>query len=113
MLLDTELFDLVRQIPLGFDVDDEALAVEVIDEVGPGEHFLGEQHTLHHFRQTWMSRFMDTSTWEAWEAAGRPEPPVHAAERTRQLLATHEPAPLPAGVEHEISEVIARHADDR
>jgi trimethylamine--corrinoid protein Co-methyltransferase len=109
MLLDTELFDLVRQVPLGFDVDDEALAVDVIDEVGPGEHFLGEQHTLRHFRETWMARFMDTNTWEAWEVAGRPEPPEHAAVRAHELLASSHPVPLSDAAEERIREVIADH----
>jgi trimethylamine--corrinoid protein Co-methyltransferase len=113
MLLDVELFDLVRQIPLGFDVDDETLAVEVIADVGPAEHFLGEQHTLRHFRETWTSRCMDTSTWEAWEEAGRPEPPDHAAERVRELLATHEVLPLPPDVVRAIEEVMAEHGRDR
>ena len=112
MLLDAELFDLVRRIPLGFDVDDEALAVNVIDEVGPAEHFLGEQHTLRHFRETWTSRFMDTNTWEAWEAAGRPEPPEHASGYLRELLGSHQPAPLPATAEERIREVIAGHERD-
>jgi len=109
MLLDTELFDLVRQIPLGFEMDEEALAVEVIEKVGPGEHFLGERHTIRHMREAWMSRFMGTDTWEAWEEAGRPEPPGRAAERALELLASHEPEPLAPGVEERIWEVIAEH----
>jgi trimethylamine--corrinoid protein Co-methyltransferase len=109
MLLDTELFDLIRQIPLGFQVDEEALALEVIEKVGPGGHFLGEPHTLRHMREAWMSRFMDKDSWEAWEEAGRPEPPKHAAEHARELLATHEPTPLPSAAEERILEVIAEH----
>lgn len=113
MLLDSELFDLVRQIPLGFDVDEETLAVQTIADVGPAEHFLGEQHTLRHFRETWMSRFMDTSTWEAWEEAGHPEATDHAAERAREILATHEPLPLAPGIADRIEEVIAGDERDR
>lgn len=109
LLLDTEAFDLVRPIPLGFAVDEEALAIEVIERVGPGGHFLGEPHTLRHMRETWASRFMDRSTWEAWEEAGRPEPPDHARERARALLAEHRPTPLAPEVEAAIREVIAAH----
>jgi trimethylamine--corrinoid protein Co-methyltransferase len=114
MLLDTELFDLVRQVPLGFDADDEALAYDVIEKVGPGAHFLGEPHTLRHMREAWVSRFMDTNTWEAWEEKGRPQPPEHARERALELLASHEPTPLPPATEERISEVIAdRERDHR
>jgi len=112
MLLDTELFDLVRQIPLGFEVDEEALAVEVIEKVGPGEHFLGEPHTIRHMREAWASRFMGKDTWEAWEETGRPEPSSRAAERARELLASHEPEPLAPGVEERIREVIVEREHD-
>ncbi|GBC86343.1 hypothetical protein HRbin12_00330 [bacterium HR12] len=109
LLLDTEAFDLVRPIPLGIAVDEETLAVEVIEEVGPGGHFLGEPHTLRHMRETWTSRFMDRDTWETWEGKGRPEPPDHARERAAELLSTHEPAPLPPDVDARLREVIAAH----
>jgi len=109
MLLDTELFDLVRRIPLGFAVDEDALALEVIEKVGPGDHFLGEPHTLRHMREMWTARFMDTDTWEAWEEARRPQPPERAHARALETLETHEPVPLPAEAEARIREVIAEH----
>jgi trimethylamine--corrinoid protein Co-methyltransferase len=109
MLLDAELFDLVRRIPLGFDVDDETLAMEVIEGVGPGGHFLGEPHTLRHMREAWTSRYMDTDTWEAWEEQGNPQPPERALGRALELRDTHRPAPLPDGVPERIREVIAEH----
>ncbi len=112
MLLDAELFDLIRQVPLGFAVDEDALALEVIERVGPGGHFLGEPHTLRHMREAWMSRFMDKDTWEAWEEKGRPEPPEHAAERAHELLASHEPEPLDAAVDERIGEVITAYERD-
>ncbi len=113
MLLDAELFDLVRQIPLGFEVNEETLALEVIEKVGPGEHFLGEPHTIRHMRESWTSHFMDTDTWEAWEEAGKPQPPERAHARALELLASHEPMPLPPAVEERIREVIAEHERDR
>jgi trimethylamine--corrinoid protein Co-methyltransferase len=109
MLLDAELFDLVRRIPLGFAVDEDTLALEVIEKVGPGDHFLGEPHTLRHMREMWTARFMDTETWEAWEEAGRPQPPERAHARALETLETHETLPLDPAAEARIREVIAEH----
>jgi len=109
MLLDAELFDLIRRIPLGFAADAEALATEVIEKVGPGGHFLGEPHTLRHMREAWTSRYMDKDTWEAWEEAETPQPPERAHDRARELLDTHEPSPLSTEAEQRIREVIAEH----
>ena len=86
MLLDTELFDLVRQVPLGFEVDEETLALEVIEKVGPGEHFLGEPHTLRHMREAWTSRFMDKDT-VGGVGGGRPAAAARARRRARPRAA--------------------------
>ena len=109
LLLDAELFGLVRAMSLGVPDRDEDLAVEVIEEVGPGGHFLAQPHTLRHMREQWRPRFFDRDAWEDWEAAGRPDPRDRAREQAEQILAEHEPQPLPEHVEDLIVEVIARH----
>jgi trimethylamine--corrinoid protein Co-methyltransferase len=109
LLLDAELFGLARSMGEGITVSDDDLAVEVIEEVGPGGHFLAQPHTLRHMRGQWQPRFFGRDSWEDWEAADRPDPHDRARERAEQILAEHEPMPLPAGVEDQILEVIARH----
>ncbi len=110
LLLDAEIFGLVRAMTGGVEVSDEDLALEVIDEVGPGGHYLAQAHTLRHMRERWLPRFFGRDAWEDWEAAGRPGPAGRAAERARQILAEHEPMPLRVGVEDEILRVIETHA---
>jgi trimethylamine--corrinoid protein Co-methyltransferase len=109
LLLDCELFDLARGLSGGIVVDDEDLALEVIEAVGPAGHFLAEPHTLRNMRRRWHGNLMGTETWEEWEALGRPEPRDRARERARQLLAEHVPMPLPSGAEECILEVIEAH----
>ena len=109
LLLDAEIFSLVRSMSGGVADTDEDLAVEVIDEVGPGGHYLAQPHTLRHMREQWQPRFFGLDPWEHWEAAGRPEPRDRARERALAILAEHEPTPLQDGVEDAILGVIASH----
>jgi trimethylamine--corrinoid protein Co-methyltransferase len=109
LLLDAELFGLVRAMAEGFTIDDEDLGLEVIEEVGPGGHYLAQPHTLRNMRRLWQPRFFGREMWEDWEAAGKPEPRERARERLLRILEEHVPAPLPAGVEDRILEVIAEH----
>lgn len=109
VLLDSEIVDIVRSIEEGMGTNEEDLAVDAIDDVGPGGHFLAHPHTLRNMRGLWRSRFFDRGTWEQWEQAGRPEPRRRARERARQLVAEHRPMPLPDGVEQQLLEVIASH----
>ena len=107
MVLDAEIFGLVRHLAGGIDVDDATLAVDVIGEVGPGGNFLAEDHTIAHMRDLWQPRLFDRGTWEDWEAGGRPGARDRARERARSLLASHVPVPLPDGVAGELDAIVA------
>ena len=109
MLLDSEIFRILHRIAEGLATSDEDLAVDVIDAVGPGGHFLAEDHTLHHMRELWQTEFFNRDSWEDWEAAGRPEPKHKARERALRLIEEHEPMPLSDGVEDELLKVIDRY----
>jgi trimethylamine--corrinoid protein Co-methyltransferase len=107
MVLDAEIFGLLRHLAAGIAVDAETLAVDVIDEVGPAGNFLAEDHTLAHMRGLWQPRLFDRGTWEDWEAQGRPGPRDRARERARSLLAAHVPPPLADGVGEELDRIVA------
>jgi trimethylamine--corrinoid protein Co-methyltransferase len=110
MVLDAEIFGLLRHLAAGIPVSDDDLAVAAIGEVGPGGNFLAEDHTLAHMRQLWRPRLFDRGTWEDWEAAGRPEPRVRAQERVRALLASHEVPALADGLPAELDRIVAAFA---
>ncbi len=108
LLLDAELFDLVVAQLDGFPVSEEYLALEAIEEVGPGGHFLVDPHTLRHMRELWTARFFGRETWEEWEQAGRPEPRDRAREKARAILAEHTPLELGEELREELLGMIAR-----
>ncbi len=109
VLLDSELVDIIHSLELGLPVSDEDLAVEAIDDVGPGGHFLAHDHTLRNMRRNWRPRYFDRATWEEWEAAGRPSPRDRARERARSIVAEHRPDPLPEGTEEALLRVLEEH----
>lgn len=106
LLLDAEIFSLVRSMTEGVADADEDLALEVIEAVGPGGHYLAQPHTLRHMREQWQPRFFGRDAWEDWESAGRPQPPGRARERAIAILAEHRPTPLQDGAEDAILGVI-------
>jgi trimethylamine--corrinoid protein Co-methyltransferase len=104
MVIDNEIVDYALRFAQGIEVNDETLAVDVIDKAGPGGHFLGEKHTLKHFRERWMPR-LDVDSLETWEKEGIKSLGELAHEKVKEILATHKPAPLPEDVDREISRI--------
>jgi trimethylamine--corrinoid protein Co-methyltransferase len=98
IVLTDEILDMVKVSMGGVVVNDETLVVDMIDRVGPGGNYLAEDHTLEHFRNFWVPRFMDRSQLGAEFNSESVRSVTHCEdlvnEKTREILETHEPQPL-------------------
>jgi trimethylamine--corrinoid protein Co-methyltransferase len=108
LVIDNEIIDYALRFVEGFEVNDDTLAVDIIDKVGPGGIYLGEKHTVQHFRERWMSRLSDISSYETWEKQGSRSIDEVARGKVREILATHKVTPLPEDVEKEIGRILKR-----
>jgi trimethylamine--corrinoid protein Co-methyltransferase len=106
MLLDCEIFDLVRHMMTGIPIDEEQLALDVIHAVGPGGHYLAQKHTRRHMRDLWLPRFMDRRPYEAWMETGD-GPRAWAGAEARRILAEHEPELLEPQLAAELDRLAA------
>ncbi len=108
LIIDNEIIDYALRFVRGLEVNDETLALDVINKVGPGGIFLSEKHTLKHFRERWISRLSDIYSFETWEKGGSKPIDKVAKEKVKQILTTHKPEPIPEDVEKEISQILNR-----
>ncbi len=92
----------------GVDVSDEALAVDLIDEVGPDGQFLDSKHTLAHFRERWYPTLMDRDNYAGWQANGGKNLQERASERVQEILAEHKVEPLPEGAARALRDIVER-----
>ena len=108
MVIDNEIIDYALRYLEGLEVNDDTLALDVIDKVGPGGHFLGEKHTLQHFREGWMPEITDMETFEVWQGKGSKSIAQIAKEKTREILATHKVEPIPQDIQNEVSKILKK-----
>jgi len=111
-VIDNEIIDYALRFAQGLEVNDETLAIDVIDKVGPGGIFLGEKHTLKHFRERWMSRLSDIDSFETWQKKGSKSIADVAHEKVKEILATHKVEPIPEDIQKEISKILKRAEAD-
>lgn len=107
MLMDCEIFDLIEKMMRGITVDEESIAFDTIQAVGPGGNFLGQKHTTKHMRKRWVPQFMDRRTYEKWleEGDGARD---WARSRAKEILSSHQPEPLDPQLSQELQEIIAQ-----
>jgi trimethylamine--corrinoid protein Co-methyltransferase len=90
-VIDHEMFQYLQRFVRGMRVDEDALALDLINEVGPGGSFLATQHTARHYRdETWFPNLWHRGAWDGWVAAGRHSP----LELARERVASYRKEPL-------------------
>jgi trimethylamine--corrinoid protein Co-methyltransferase len=92
----------------GVDVSEEALAVDLIDQVGPDGQFLDSAHTRKHYRERWYPKLIERDNYDNWAAKGEKTMLERAAERVAAILAQHEPDPLPDDVTGAVHAIVQR-----
>jgi trimethylamine---corrinoid protein Co-methyltransferase len=106
LVVSNDIIGMAKRLMKGFDVSDDHLALDVIGRVGPGGHYLQEQHTLRHFRsELWRSRLFTREPFGTWVEHGAKDVETRAREEIRRLLDTHQPVPLPEGVSAEMERI--------
>lgn len=68
---DNEIIRMLRSVQRGFAVNDKAIAVDAIREVGIGKDFLSHDTTLENMRLHPMPEFTDRDERGTWESRGK------------------------------------------
>jgi trimethylamine--corrinoid protein Co-methyltransferase len=98
----------MRAATAGVLVDDETLALDVIDELGPTGDYLSHEHTMRHYREPFYSRLADKGPYSTWAERGATTMEERAARQVEEILASHEPEPLPPDVQRGIKRIVER-----
>ena len=105
LILDDDLYHRARHAFLDIPMDEEALALDVIDAVGPGGHFLAQPHTRRHMRKAVVRAI---SQEIAEDGLHYRDPVEVARERALDILENYQPEPLDDGVRQELRRVVDR-----
>jgi len=115
LVIDNEICGYALRLVRGIQVNEETLALDVIEKVGPGGHFLGQKHTRKWFKiEEYMPSYViDARSERDWLERGAKDIVQRAKERVDEVLREHEPEPLPPDVEKELDnialEILKKH----
>ncbi|MBN2455525.1 MAG: trimethylamine methyltransferase family protein [Sedimentisphaerales bacterium] len=114
LVITNEVVGMARRFMEGIAVNEEMLAEDVINAVGPGGNYLTEDHTLRHFRQQlWQPTLMDRRNYSTWKDNGAKTMQKRIKEKIRDILADHKPEPLPDDIKARIKEIREKSETER
>ena len=95
LVIDNDIFKMVRKVMQGIHIDDENLAVDIIKSVGPGGDFLMQEHTMKYMRTLPSApNLIERGNRERWLSSGGKDFAERAREKAAEILANHKPMPL-------------------
>ncbi|MFC1955131.1 trimethylamine methyltransferase family protein [Chloroflexota bacterium] len=106
-ILDDDVAGMIGRFLEGIAVNDETLAVDLINDVGPMGHFLDKDHTLKWWKlEQFMPRASDRLSYPRWVERGKKSCLDYARERMKEILATHKPKRLTSSQEADIERIL-------
>jgi trimethylamine--corrinoid protein Co-methyltransferase len=90
------------------EIDDESLALDVIDKMGPDGYYLDCDHTYRHFRERWYPDLFDRDNYAGWQGRGELTLAERASEQVDALLASHRPEPLDGEAARRVHTIVER-----
>ncbi|MFQ5773480.1 MAG: trimethylamine methyltransferase family protein [Kiloniellaceae bacterium] len=113
VVLDAEMLQMMAELLRPLAVDDEALGLEAIREVGPGGHFFGATHTLARYETAFYRPMLaDWRNFEAWRQAGARSATERATTIWKALLAAYEAPPLDPAIAERLDAFVARRKEE-
>ena len=106
IVLTDEIIAQTRQFANGIVINDDTLAVEVIDAVGPGGEFMSHDHTLAHWRELWVPQLFDRQRLDSWLERGAKDLNARVREKTVELMESHKAPALPDSVSAELDFIL-------
>ncbi len=107
-----ELVAMSRFFVGGIAVNEETLALEVIERVtsgGPGSIFLMDDHTFEHFMAAqFLPRLLDRARYDSWKQAGEMDFYRRCNIEAKRILSEHQVEPKPDEVLKAIDEIVRR-----
>ncbi len=107
VIIDAEMLQMMAEFLQPLDTDPEALAIDVIDEVGPGGHFFGTQHTLDRYENAFYAPMLsDWNNFENWTDKGSQDATQRAHHIYKELINDYQAPPLDQAIDEELDAFI-------
>lgn len=110
LVIDSEMSEIIGRMAKGIEVSDDSLALDVIHRVGVGKDYLGQRHTMEHFRtEHFIPTISDRSSYDSWKARGSKTLLERAGQEVSRIFKEHRVEPVP----REVGETAKRLTKER
>ena len=112
LILDADQLTMMGSLVSEIDISENGMALDALKQVGPGQHFLGSEHTQSNFETAfWRSSIADYTTYEQWSSEGSQEAESRARSRAKQMLDTYQEPEIDMAINDELRAFIEKRKE--
>ena len=113
IVMDCEMLQHMSYMLRPIKVDDAELGLAAMEEVGPGGHFFGCEHTMARYKTAFYEPFLsDWQNNENWQAAGAKDATVRATELWQKVLEDFEPPAIDPAIKEALEAFVAKRGEE-
>ena len=106
-ILDADQAGMIEVFLSGVDASENGQAMDALATVGPGNHFLGCEHTQANFETAfYRSTTADNNSFEQWQSEGALDAAQRANSTWKKMLAEYEAPPIDEGMDEALREFV-------
>ena len=107
-VMDADQLGVLHSIAEGVDMSENAQAMGAIEEVGPGGHYLGCEHTQANFKDSfWKSKVLDYKPYETWADEGSKDTMQLANEKVQRMLSEYQQPAIDPAIDEALNAYMA------
>ena len=107
LVFNDEIISYTKRVMRGILFNDETLAVDLIGKVGPGGHYIGEEHTMKHFRaEFWEGKLVNRDVLDIWTKKGKKQLGEKLKASVHEILAKHKAIALSEDKIHRMENIL-------
>jgi len=108
-VMDADQAGMIRVAAEGVDMSPNGQAMDALADVGPGQHFLGCDHTQRNFKSAfYRSDIANNDSYEAWKEAGSMDTASIANKKYKQMLNDYQPPALDVAIDEALIEFMEK-----
>ncbi len=112
-IMDADQLGMLQKLSQGLDISEEAQAMDALQEVGPGNHFLGSEHTKRNYQTAFYdSKVADYNSFEQWEIDGSLDAAGRANRIYKDMLNRYEAPEMDPGVDEALCAYIDKRKNE-
>lgn len=109
LVMQSEIISYIESTNRTLNFDEDDFSFEIISEAGPKGSFLNNRHTVKNFRRSlWFPNILDRNNYDKWVTKGAKSMGDRCRLNKEEILANHEPVPLPGDIKNDLERVIDR-----